>query len=171
MAPVSQWDILGSKWTCCLQSWCVRSRKNGQRKDLSEFGSATGSEHRQNCSSCGVFLVSSGQYPSKWSKEGAVVNQQQGHGQPRLIEAPGEQRPVWSDPTDELHFIDPRSLSVQPTAVKVRYLSQLLCIVQICNKSSSKCGKWFYTAAHLVLIEWKMKEKLMSEQSCHQQSQ
>ena len=30
VAPVIGWDILGSKWTRCPQSWCVRSRKNGQ---------------------------------------------------------------------------------------------------------------------------------------------
>ena len=30
MAPASGWDTLSSKWTFYPQSWCVRSRKNGQ---------------------------------------------------------------------------------------------------------------------------------------------
>ena len=39
----------------------------------------------------------------KWSKEGTVVNQRQGHGRPRLIDACREEDwSVWFDPTDEL---------------------------------------------------------------------
>ena len=29
MSPVSGWDMLGNKSTCCPQSWCVSGRKNG----------------------------------------------------------------------------------------------------------------------------------------------
>ena len=59
MAPVSGWDILGSKLTCCPQSWCVRSINMGNRKDLSKFNKgqivmARRSEHLQNRSSWGV---------------------------------------------------------------------------------------------------------------------
>ena len=52
----------------------------------------TGSEHLQNCSSCWVLLVCGGQYLSKLVKEGTVVNQQQGHGQPRLTDTCGKER-------------------------------------------------------------------------------
>ena len=27
VTPVSGWDIIGSEWTCCPPSWCVRSRR------------------------------------------------------------------------------------------------------------------------------------------------
>lgn len=30
VVPVSEWDVLESKWTFCPQSWCVGSRKNTQ---------------------------------------------------------------------------------------------------------------------------------------------
>ena len=33
----------------------------------------------------------------KWSKEGTLVNRQQGHGRPRLSDAHGEQRPAVVD--------------------------------------------------------------------------
>jgi len=31
------WDILGSKWMFCPQSWCVAREKIGQHKDLFDF--------------------------------------------------------------------------------------------------------------------------------------
>jgi len=49
----------------------------------------TGSEHLQNCSSCGVFPVCSGHYLSKVVQGRNSVNQRQGHG---LIDARGERR-------------------------------------------------------------------------------
>ena len=54
----------------------------------------TGSEHLQNCSSCGAFLVYSGQCLSKvvQGREGTVVNGRQSHRRPRLTDACGEQR-------------------------------------------------------------------------------
>ncbi|KAK3547711.1 hypothetical protein QTP86_028240 [Hemibagrus guttatus] len=42
-------------------------------------------KHLQNCSSCGVFPVCSGQYLSKVAqKEGTVMNRRQGHGGGRV---------------------------------------------------------------------------------------
>lgn len=41
-----------------------------------------GSEPFQNCSCCGLFPVCNGHIAPKWSKEGAVRSQKQGHGGP-----------------------------------------------------------------------------------------
>lgn len=79
---VSGWDIKGSKLTFCPQSWGDRRRINGQGWGFERLwwglnckGRLTGSEHLQNCSSGGVFPVSSGQcIYQKWSKEGMVVS-------------------------------------------------------------------------------------------------
>ncbi|KAK3508829.1 hypothetical protein QTP70_009603 [Hemibagrus guttatus] len=71
-----------------------------KRKDLSEFDkgqivmarrldqSISKTATLVGCSRSAVVSIY-----QKWSKEGTVVNQRQGHGRPR---------PVWSDPTDEL---------------------------------------------------------------------
>ncbi|ROK23396.1 hypothetical protein DPX16_16440 [Anabarilius grahami] len=52
----------------------------------------TGSEHLQNCSSCGVFPVCSGQYLSKGVQGRNSGEPATGHGRPRLTDARGERR-------------------------------------------------------------------------------
>ena len=91
MAPVHGWDIWSSKWTFS-QSWCVRSRKNGQALGFEQVcqgpncdGYKTGSEHLQNCTPCGVFLFCSGQHLSE-----VVQGRNSGElakSQPRRIDA------------------------------------------------------------------------------------
>ncbi|KAK3548263.1 hypothetical protein QTP70_007191 [Hemibagrus guttatus] len=71
----------------------------GKHKDLSEFDkdqivmarpldqSISKTAALVGCSRSAVVSIY-----QKWSKEGTVVNRQQGHGRPRLIDARGERR-------------------------------------------------------------------------------
>ncbi|KAK3541582.1 hypothetical protein QTP86_032828 [Hemibagrus guttatus] len=71
----------------------------GKRKDLSEFDkgqivmarpldqSISKNADLVGCSRSAVVSIY-----QKWSKEGTVVNQRQGHGRPRLIDVRGERR-------------------------------------------------------------------------------
>ncbi|ROL49972.1 hypothetical protein DPX16_6380 [Anabarilius grahami] len=75
----------------------LEAGKMGKRKDLSEFDKGEIVMARQlgqsisetaalvGCSRSAVVNIY-----QKWSKEGTVVNQRQGHGRPRLIDARGE---------------------------------------------------------------------------------
>ena len=62
MAPVSGGIHQALSEHVVLKVNVLEAGKTGKREDLSK---TTGSELLQNCSSCGVFLVCSGQYLSK----------------------------------------------------------------------------------------------------------
>ncbi|KAK3523466.1 hypothetical protein QTP86_033597, partial [Hemibagrus guttatus] len=89
-------------YTCCtITGWghMEETGKVNKCKDLSEFDkgqivmarpldqSISKTAGLVGCSRSAVVSIY-----QKWSKEGTVVNKQQGHGQPRLIDALGEQR-------------------------------------------------------------------------------
>ncbi|ROL44894.1 hypothetical protein DPX16_9106 [Anabarilius grahami] len=71
----------------------------GKRKDLSEFDKdqivmarRLGQSFSKTAALVGCSWSAVVSIYQKWSKEGTVVNWRQGHGQPRLIDARGEQR-------------------------------------------------------------------------------
>ncbi|KAK3565723.1 hypothetical protein QTP86_014200 [Hemibagrus guttatus] len=91
----------GNKRIHLLKWYELFAGKMGKCKDLSEFdkGQIVMARPLDKSISKTAAQLQVNIY-QKWSKEGTVVNRQLGHGQPRLIDARGERRLAWSNPTD-----------------------------------------------------------------------
>ena len=81
----------------------------GKRKDLSEFDKGQnvtairlGQSIFKTATLMGCSWSAMVSIYQKWSKDGKVVNQQQGHGRPRLMRLGSKVWPAWSDSTGEL---------------------------------------------------------------------
>lgn len=85
MAFGSWWDILGSMWIFCPWMWCVKNiYKMGKSKDWQIcHGWMTRSKTAPLVECSWSAMVNAYQ---KWSKEEKMVNWQNGHGHPRLID-------------------------------------------------------------------------------------